>query len=414
MLDHCSVVLAAWCTHCVCLCMCRWNNGFNMPSPFLILGFVLQIQHNAPGFPISYKHWFIIRPSSHPLTASKMGINSLIISLAVILGLASSFANAATFASNVTSTTVAKNSATLSWLAPDSLAAVLSYLLTVEDESVTVVFNVSITDVSATSYEVTGLAFSTYHNATLATVDTSGGVIGSDSHYFLTEYDPVNINALCAIAVVGALVLILVIVKAAGIVCNPDKEAEKWKREILVTKQREREERKKKLSAQPLGGSQDLAWLINIDKLLHFMYFPCQAVNASLNQYDQSSNVVASSYSALHVKLWEYLNMCNFQTLIFCILYRPASSSWCTSIECDVTELFLLIIVGYFFHYSLLNQLSERFKYNRATAIGILEIFLASVQPDQLSKPFKYCMQENSHSWIIVNMLHSQLSNIEC
>ena len=184
-----------------------------------------------------------------------MDIHAFIISLAVVIISALSVADAETFAINVTTSAVTKSTATLSWVAPDNIAAVGYYLLAVEDESATVVFNVNITDASATSYEVTGLAFSTFHNATLTTLDTSGGAIGSDSYYFLTEYDPVNVRAVGAIAVVGALVLILISVKAAAIACNPDKAAEKWKQEILVTKQREREERKKKLSSQPLTGS---------------------------------------------------------------------------------------------------------------------------------------------------------------
>ncbi|XP_071505573.1 uncharacterized protein [Diadema antillarum] len=165
--------------------------------------------------------------------------------------------HAQTYAFNVSSTSIGSSTCVLTWLLPSDFSLADAYRITVADEASNVVINITIASVSTSTYTLRDLTFSTYHNATVATLDVGGSVVGSDYLYFLTRYDPWNFRALCAIGVVGGILLILIIVKAAIIIYKPDKKADKWRQEILVTKQREREERKKKMSSQPAVGEGD-------------------------------------------------------------------------------------------------------------------------------------------------------------
>ena len=176
----------------------------------------------------------------------------VIITAIVLLSLVSS-SSAATHATNISTTSVGTSEADLTWIIPSDLSQASYYVLFVLDEGLDVALNETINDVNSASYTLTGLTFSTYYNVTIYTHDANDVTIGSDTVMIITDYDPLNFRALCAIGVVGALILILILVKVAGKVCNPDKEADKWKQEILVTKQREREERKQKMAAK--GGS---------------------------------------------------------------------------------------------------------------------------------------------------------------
>ncbi|XP_041480046.1 uncharacterized protein LOC121427617 [Lytechinus variegatus] len=176
----------------------------------------------------------------------------LLIVTVIIVDLVS-VTSAATHATNISSSSVGKSNADLTWIVPSDLSQASYYVLYVLDEGLNVVLNETIDDVNSATYSLTQLTFSTYYNVTIYTHDATDDAIGSDTILFVTDYDPLNFRALCAIGVVGALILILIVVKLAGKICNPDKGADKWKQEILETKQKEREDRKRKMQAK--GGS---------------------------------------------------------------------------------------------------------------------------------------------------------------
>lgn len=189
-----------------------------------------------------------------------MGESSSIVTIItafILLVALVSTTSAATHATNISSSSVSTSQAELTWLVPSDLSQASYYVVYVLDEALNVVLNETIDDVNSASFSLTSLTFSTYYNVTIFTHDAGDASIGSDTVMFITEYDPLNFRALCAMGVVGALVLILILVKVAGKVCNPDKDKDKWKQEILATKQKERDERKKKMQSNA-GSRADL------------------------------------------------------------------------------------------------------------------------------------------------------------
>ncbi|XP_033095939.1 uncharacterized protein LOC117100382 [Anneissia japonica] len=153
---------------------------------------------------------------------------------------------AATFATELVLLSKTSTSLTVSWTEASGITTATYYVITVDDSSNTRVQTTNITDLTTTNLTVTALQQAKSYTFTLTTYDSDDMMIGSQ--YTLrvaTVYDTWNTKAIIAIAVASFILLVLCIAQLCSMLSNQDKDKERWKKEVLLVKQKQKEEKRK-------------------------------------------------------------------------------------------------------------------------------------------------------------------------